>query len=124
MADDDFELWLGRIAKERPFRHSVRKAVNLAGGVKRAAGQARRFDGSRIGRGAGVGRLLGSSDRFAGARTRRVVVKARIVRLAGKGAKAAAAHLRYLQRDGTTREGERGSLYSADVDAADGKAFL
>jgi len=125
MADDDFELWLGLIAKERPFRHSARKAVNLAGGLKRIGGsRARRFDGSRIGRGAGVGRLLGSSDRFAGARSRRVVVKARIVRLVGKGAQAAVAHLRYLQRDGTTREGERGSLYSADHDAADGKAFL
>jgi type IV secretory pathway VirD2 relaxase len=124
MADDDFELWLGRIAKERPFRHSVRRAASLAGGVKRSVGRGRRFDGSRIGRGAGVGRLLGSSDRFAGARSRRVVVKARIMRMAGKGAKAAFAHLRYLQRDGTTREGERGSLYSADLDAADGKAFL
>jgi len=124
MADDDFELWLGRIAKDRPFRHNVRRAANLAGGVKRVATRARRFDGSRIGRGAGVGRLLGSSDRFAGARSRRVVVKARIVRLAGKGANAAAAHLRYLQRDGTTRDGTRGSLYSAEHDAADRKAFL
>jgi len=122
--DDDFELWLGRIAKDRPFRHNVRRAANLAGGVKRAATRARRFDGSRIGRGAGVGRLLSSSDRFAGARSRRVVVKARIARLAGKGGRAAAAHLRYLQRDGTTREGERGSLYSAEHDVADGKAFL
>jgi type IV secretory pathway VirD2 relaxase len=51
-------------------------------------------------------------------------VKARIVRLAGKGARAAVAHLRYLQRDGTTRDGERGTLYSAELDAADGKAFL
>lgn len=124
MANDDFELWLGRIAKDRPYRHNVRRAANLAGGIKRAATRARRFDGSRIGRGAGVGRLLGSSDRFAAARSRRVVVKARIVRLAGKGANAAAAHLRYLQRDGTTREGERGSLYSAEHDEANGKAFL
>jgi type IV secretory pathway VirD2 relaxase len=52
------------------------------------------------------------------------VVKARIVRLAGSGARAAVAHLRYLQRDGTTREGERGALYSAELDDADGKAFL
>jgi type IV secretory pathway VirD2 relaxase len=124
MAEDDFELWLGRIAKDRPFRHSVRKASNLAGGVKRTTARVRRFDGSRIGRGAGVGRLLSSSDRFAGARTRRVVVKTRIVRLAGRGANAAVAHLRYLQRDGTTREGDRGSLYSAEHDAADGMAFL
>jgi hypothetical protein len=39
--------------------------------------------------------------------SRRVVIKASIVKLAGKGAAGAAAHLRYLQRDGTTREGER-----------------
>ena len=125
MADDDFELWLGRIARERPFRHQVRRAVNLAGGFKRIAGsRARRFDGSRIGRGSAVGLVLGTSTRNSGPRSRRVVVKARIVRLAGKGAKAAVAHLRYLQRDGTTREGERGSLYSAELDSADGKAFL
>jgi type IV secretory pathway VirD2 relaxase len=125
MADDDFELWLGGIAKDRPFRHQVRKALNLAGGTKFSSGKrARRFDGSRIGRGSGSGRILGALNRHSGPRSRRVVVKARIVRLAGSGAKAAVAHLRYLQRDGTTREGERGTLYSADVDNADGKSFL
>src|SRR5438309_4582095 len=125
MADDEFELWLGRIAKDRPFRHQVKKALNLAGGAKRDSGaRARRFDGSRIGRGSGSGRILGASNRHSGPRSRRVVVKARIVRLAGSGAKAAVAHLRYLQRDGTTREGERGTLYSAELDNADGKAFL
>lgn len=46
------------------------------------------------------------------------------MRRAGKGTGAAAAHLKYLKRDGTTREGECGSLYSAELDAADGKAFL
>jgi type IV secretory pathway VirD2 relaxase len=125
MADDDFELWLGRIPKDRPFRHQVRKALNLAGGAKRgSAKHARRFDGSRIGRGSGSGRILGASNHNSGPRSRRVVVKARIVRLAGSGGKAAVAHLRYLQRDGTTREGERGTLYSADLDATDGKSFL
>lgn len=125
MADDDFELGLGPIGKDRPFAQQVRKAANLAGGAQRSsAAHARRFDGSRIGRGAGVGRVLGSSDRFAGVRSRRVVVKARFVKLAGKGAKSAVAHLRYLQRDGTTREGERGTLYAADHDVADGKTFL
>jgi type IV secretory pathway VirD2 relaxase len=125
MADDDFELWLGRIAKDRPFRHQVRKALNLAGGAKRNSGKrARRFDGSRIGRGSGTGRVLGTSNRHSGQRSRRVVVKARIVRLAGSGGKAAVAHLRYLQRDGTTRDGDRGTLYSADLDNADGKSFF
>jgi type IV secretory pathway VirD2 relaxase len=124
MADDDFELWLGRIAKERPFHHGVLESANLAGGLKRLGRQARKFDGSRIGRGSGMGRVLGASARHSGDRSRRAIVKARIVRLAGRGARAAVAHLRYLQRDGTTREGERGSLYSAEQDAADGKAFL
>ena len=125
MADDDFELWLGRIAKDRPFRHQVRRALNLAGGAKRSSGKrARWFDGSRIGRGSASGRILAVSNRQSGPRSRRVMVKARIVRLAGGGAKAAVAHLRYLQRDGTTREGQRGTLYSADLDSADGKAFL
>ena len=36
----------------------------------------------------------------------------------------AKAHLRYIQRDGVTREGEAGALYSPDSDVADGKAFL
>ena len=125
MAEDPFELWLGRVGADRPFAHQLRKAANLAGGAGRSsAARARHFDGSRIGRGSGVGRLLGASDRFAGTRARRVVVKARFVKLAGKGAKGAAAHLRYLQRDGTTREGERGTLYAADHDVADDKAFL
>jgi type IV secretory pathway VirD2 relaxase len=53
---------------------------------------------------------------------RRVVVKARIVRLK-VASRAADAHIRYLQRDGTTRDGERGRLYGAEADAADGKAF-
>jgi type IV secretory pathway VirD2 relaxase len=124
MADDDFELWLGRMPKERPFHHGVLKSANLAGGLKRPGARARKFDGSRIGRGSGMGRVLGASNRYSGERSRRAIVKARIVRLAGKGARAAIAHLRYLQRDGTTREGERGTLYSAELDAADGKSFL
>jgi type IV secretory pathway VirD2 relaxase len=124
MADDDFELWLGRIGRDRPFHHSVLKSANLAGGLRRLGRRAPKVDGSRIGRGSGRGRVLGTSGRHSGERSRRAVVKARIVRLAGKGARAAVAHLRYLQRDGTTREGERGTLYSAELDAADGKAFL
>ena len=55
--------------------------------------------------------------------SRRVIVKSRSVRAAGKSGKAA-AHLRYIQRDGTSRDGERGRLYSATEDRADGDAFL
>jgi hypothetical protein len=61
--------------------------------------------------------------KYGAGHSRRVIVKASIVRLSGKGAAAAAAHLRYLQRDGTTRDGERGTLYGRDEDAVDAKAF-
>ncbi|HJP70022.1 MAG TPA: DUF3363 domain-containing protein [Sphingomicrobium sp.] len=124
MTGDGFELWLGQIAQERPFRHQVHKALSLAGGARGSSGnRAHRFNGSRIGRGFAIGRILGTSDRHLGSRSRRVVVKVRIVRLRSNGA-ASAAHLRYLQRDGTTRDGERGTLYSDRVDDADGHAFL
>jgi type IV secretory pathway VirD2 relaxase len=53
-----------------------------------------------------------------------VVVKASIVKLGRNGLVRATAHMRYLQRDGTTREGERGALYSEREDRADGKDFV
>jgi type IV secretory pathway VirD2 relaxase len=53
------------------------------------------------------------------------MIKARVVKLSGaKAAGAAAAHLRYLRRDGVTREGEHGRFYSTFSDDAEGKAFL
>jgi type IV secretory pathway VirD2 relaxase len=54
---------------------------------------------------------------------RRVVVKARIVRLK-IGSRAAYTHLTYLQRDGTTRDGGRGQLYGPDSDLADGPELV
>jgi type IV secretory pathway VirD2 relaxase len=130
MADDDsFEPRLGRQRQQggkraRRYLGRVLAAANLARGGTAAAGLARgAFSGTRIGRGAGVGRMLASRGGHAASNRRRVVVKASIVKLAGKGVSAAAAHLRYLQRDGTTREGERGTLYGRDADAIDGKAF-
>ncbi|ODU20416.1 MAG: conjugal transfer protein TraI [Sphingomonas sp. SCN 67-18] len=130
MADDDrFEPRLGRQRQQggkraRRYLSRVLAAANLARGGKARQGPAKAgFTGSRIGRGAGVGRVLASRGGHMASSRRRVIVKASIVKLAGKGASAAAAHLRYLQRDGTTREGERGTLYGREADAVDGKAF-
>lgn len=129
--DDDFEPKLGKIRSRRSKRgtrylHQVLRAVALTGGGRWNSGLRRQssFSGSRIGRGSGVGRVLGSRDRYAAFRQRRVIIKSRIVKLAGKGLKGARAHLRYIQRDGVTREGQPGQLYSADQDCADGKALL
>ena len=80
----------------------------------------------RRGRGAAFvrGRTLGECGwSHRQPRARRVMVKSRSVRAAGKNGRAA-AHLRYIQRDGTSRDGERGRLYSATQDRTDGDAFL
>jgi type IV secretory pathway VirD2 relaxase len=65
-----------------------------------------------------------------------VVVKARVVRLnpqqrggrdpkmRGTMSRAVDAHLRYLERDGVTRDGEQGEAYSALENEVDGKAFV
>ncbi|MDF1628011.1 MAG: relaxase/mobilization nuclease RlxS [Parvibaculaceae bacterium] len=126
--DDDFKPKLGKPRARgskagRKFLHQVLAASNLARG---GAGSARKsgFTGVRIGRGVGAGRMLASRDRYAAFRQRRVIIKSRIVKLAGKGMNGARAHLRYIQRDGVTREGDPGELYSAGQDRADGKAFL
>ena len=128
--DDDFKPKLGKIRSRgakggRKFLHRVLAASNLARGGAGGTGKSR-FTGSRIGRGAGVGHVLANRDRYAAFRRRRVIVKSRIVKLAGKGMDGARAHLRYIRRDGVTREGgaERGELYGAEQDRADGKAFL
>jgi type IV secretory pathway VirD2 relaxase len=45
-------------------------------------------------------------------------------KLPSPGSKAAAAHLRYLERDGVTRDGDKGHAYSDLANEADGRAFL
>ena len=65
-------------------------------------------------------------------RDRRVVVTTRIARLDPARAgmpylvmrTASAEYLRYLERDGVTRDGDSGCCYSATEEAADGRAFL
>jgi type IV secretory pathway VirD2 relaxase len=127
VADDrEFEPRLGRIrsgggGRGKTYLQRVLRAVSLAGsGRIRPSG----FTGSRIGRGFGTGRVLASRDRLAAFRSRRVIIKTRIVKMRGTGAKAAALHLRYIQRDGVTREGAPGELYGRDTDRADSGEFL
>lgn len=127
MREGEFEPRLGRMRsagsrRGRKYLHQVIAATVRAGSS--ATGGGRRFDGSRIGRGGPLAAILSSRASGVSGRSRRAVVKTRLVRLGGKGLAAARAHLRYVQRDGVSRDGERGSLYSAELDAADGKSFL
>jgi len=46
--------------------------------------------------------------------SRRCIVKARIVPMAGRGIRAARLHLSYIERDSVERDGAKGELYGAD----------
>ncbi|MDC7675162.1 DUF3363 domain-containing protein [Asticcacaulis machinosus] len=115
--DDEFKPRLGKMRArgEGSFRGQVLHAVQRAGGTRK--GGVRFVTKARMGRGRAV---IGIRPKGS----RHVIIKARFTRLAGKGLGAARAHLKYLQRDGTTRDGRAGALYDRDNDRADGKAFL
>ncbi|MDP3162988.1 MAG: hypothetical protein Q8N31_23490, partial [Reyranella sp.] len=156
--DDDFRLRPGKIRDRGSAQIGGRRAGGVRGrptsftgqiqqAIRRAGGNPSRLNGTGKesgrfnvrGRGAAVAATLKNRNawsRDGGVRTRsrRVAVKARVVKLnpqrgAARGrqfvsAKAIDAHLRYLQRDGVTKDGERGQVYSASRDAEDGRAFV
>jgi type IV secretory pathway VirD2 relaxase len=133
-----------RAVRPRPktFLAEVHQAIRRAGGDPNRLGSAGKGSGRFNARGRGASAAAGLKGRSAwscdasGTRTRarRVTVKARIVKLnpqrgAARGrsfvsAKAVDAHLRYLERDGVNRDGEKGQVYSAERDAEDGRTFL
>lgn len=158
MADDDSDRFRIRPGRQRrngapipphalPFLRRVVIAVRKQGGNlnwiasgSRAKASGRynaRGRGSKLAaffpRGGGEWRRDGSGILH---RPRRVVTKARVVKLAGRTkaggrghkfvttGKGVDAHLRYLERDGVTRDGEKGKVYSAVEDEANGKAFI
>lgn len=98
--------------------------IKLAGAAPRSGRFNARGRGAKIAasfpRGSGWSFDPGTGLRV---RSRRVLVKARVVKLAGKGS-AIATHVRYLERDGVARDGEPGRFYSTFADEADAKAFL
>src|SRR3979411_967349 len=124
------------------FVGEVHRAIRRAGGNPNGDPGTGKEGGRFNARGRGAATALTLKDRSAwsrdgsGARTRvrRVAVKGRVVKLNPQrgatrgrqfvGAKAVDAHLRYLERDGVTKDGTKGHVYSAERDAEDGRAFL
>jgi type IV secretory pathway VirD2 relaxase len=111
LRDDDLPIFRprmggGRRPKDRIGSSSLRNAVLAsARRMRRASAAVSSAAAARLRAGA-----------------RRVVVKAHLVRMNASGAKAAALHLRYIERDGVERDGSKGVLYDADG-AVDGRAF-
>ena len=125
--DDEFRVRPGRI------RHGARggKAKSFFGQVMQAAKKA-----GHTGRGFGQSRSVGGSSRFGRGRaaslaralqtpSRRVVIKARIVRHGGTKFRSAplARHIGYLEREGVTRDGARAQMFDAGSETADVRAF-
>jgi type IV secretory pathway VirD2 relaxase len=124
------------------FVGEVQRAIRRAGGNPNRDPDSGKGGGRFNARGRGAATALSLKDRSAwsrdgrGVRTRarRVAVKARVVKLNPQrgaargrqfvGAKAMDAHLRYLERDGVTKDGAKGQVYSAERDVEDGRAFL
>jgi len=103
--DDDLPIFRPRIGKRsgrrsrgrtRSLRNELLSRIALHGGMRRPAA---------------AGSLRAEAHRPD---ARRVVVKARIVRLTARGAKAAAMHLRYIERDGVEKDGSKGVMYGPD----------
>lgn len=100
------------------FVSQVLKQVSKAGA--KASGARGAHPASTFGRGRVAAGLAGSR---LGADARRVVIKSRYVVLKKAGAHSVSTHLRYIERDGVTRDGERGQAYGPETDTADLKTF-
>ena len=123
--EHDFRLRPGR---SRDAGGSGGKSQRLAAQVRRASAKAGH---TRLGPSAGKGSGSFGRGRRAlalcrlRANSRRVVIKARIVR--HKGARFRSAplgkHIAYLEREGVTRDGREAAMFDARGDAADRDAF-
>lgn len=131
----------GARGRSSGFIGQIQQAIRRAGSNPSQLNGTRKGSGrfNARGRGAGVAAELKNRNAWSGeggvrTRSRRVAVKACVVKLNPQcgaargrqfvGAKVVDAHLRYLQRDGVTKDGEKGQVYSASRDDEDGRAFV
>ena len=125
--ESDFRVRPGRIrnggrgpAKPKSFVGQVMRATRKAGHTGKDFGREGRRAGARFGRGRSA--VLALSLRSP---TRRVVIKARVVRHRGTKFRSAplAKHISYLKRDGVTCDGADATMFDARSDQADERAF-
>ncbi|WPG41182.1 DUF3363 domain-containing protein [Variovorax sp. EBFNA2] len=107
-------------ARPRPERFASRVLREVSKAGAKPSGQRARRPASTFGRGRVAASMTGGR---LGGQARRVVIKARFVVLRKAGANSVSTHLRYIERDGVTRDGQRGQAYGPDIDAADLQAF-
>lgn len=102
------------------FLSQVRQEINQAGGLGRGASAGVKIRGGKRGRGWVAARLMKSD---LAPRSRRVAIKVRHVIMARTSSRALSAHLRYIVRDGASRDGTPAQAFGADGDSPDVRAF-
>ena len=125
MAQDDFDPKLGRIRDARRSRAERHAALVFRQAGKRGVRTLRQkghVAPASLTRGMGTGVRAAAGLIAPG--SRRVIVKARYTRIINGDLGAAQAHLKYIVRDGVTREGAPGRLYDATGEDVNGAAFL
>lgn len=127
MADDDFDIRPGR-SRDSGAR-SYRKANTLVSKVLQVSRRAGYSPLRRGASGKGTGHLgrgkRAALQRRRSASQRRVIIKARVVRHRGSSFRSAplARHAAYLERDGVTRDGSKGSMFDTASDQVDADVF-
>ncbi len=104
--------------RSQRFVSQVLKQVSKAGAKPSGTSPSR--PANTFGRGRVAASMAGQR---LGPNARRVVIKSRFVVLRRASPNSVVVHLRYIERDGVTRDGQKGQAYDADTDAADLKAF-
>lgn len=122
--DDSFRVRPGRIRshasqRARPFVFQALAAAQRAGGHISRKGRITSPSASTFGRGRSASIR---ANRLITGRSRGAVVKARVVRQFRSSAPLA-AYLKYLRREGATRDGEKATMFGPDTDEADHDVF-
>ncbi|MGP2492628.1 relaxase/mobilization nuclease domain-containing protein [Mesorhizobium sp. PUT5] len=123
--DDDFGVRPGRIRsrgaaqRARPFVSQALAAAQRAGGHISRSGRILSPRSSTFGRGR-VASLR--ANRLLTGRSRGAVIKTRVVRQYAWSSPLS-GHLRYLRREGVTRDGEKAQMFGPETDEADHDAF-
>jgi type IV secretory pathway VirD2 relaxase len=123
--DSDLRIRPGRIrdtgrraVRQKSFVGQVMRAARKAGHTGKGLGRPGLSRSSQFGRGRAAALALTLRSP-----SRRVAIKARVVRHRGNRLRPLARHLTYLKRDGVTRDGADASLFDANSDRSDEQAF-
>ena len=108
-------------ARTPKFTARVLKAVSHSGSTSGRSFSSRQVrSGARLGRGHVAAKFAGQSLRGG---SRRVVIKTRLVKLEKAGTRSTITHLRYIERDGVTKDGGKAHAYGPGTDKVETTAF-